>query len=113
MTSSKPDPAGQDAPADLAELAGPWRRRTDTGWRATPVGLVLLPAGRADPVTVAGSAVAVWELLAEPITRTDLAERLADRYGVEPATVQADLGSLLRPTARVACHRAEPVFPFS
>ena len=95
MTSPQPDQPGHDDSADPGELAGPWCRRIDTGWRATPLGVVLLPAGRADPVTVAGSAAAVWEMLAEPITRVDLADRLADRYGVAPATVQADLGSLL------------------
>ncbi len=89
MTSSEP------AHPDEPDLEGPWRRRIDTGWRATPVGLVLLPAGRRDPVTVAGSAAAVWNLLAEPITRTDLADRLALRFAVSPTTVKADLGVLL------------------
>ena len=104
MTSPEPEPAGRRSPAGLGdpddmgdpdEMAGPWRRRPDAGWRATPVGVVLLPAARTDPVTVTGSAAAVWDLLAEPITRAELADRLADRYGVESATVQADLGSLL------------------
>jgi Coenzyme PQQ synthesis protein D (PqqD) len=85
----------EPAHPDQAALEGPWRRRIDTGWRATPIGLVLLPAGRRDPVTVAGSAVAVWNLLAEPITRADLADRLADRFGAPPTTVQADVGRLL------------------
>ncbi len=106
MTSPEP------APAHQASLEGPWRRRIDTGWRTTPVGLVLLPAGRADPVTVTGSAVAVWDLLGEPITRTDLAERLADRFGVAPATVQADLDTLLARLVDLAA--IEPALePFS
>jgi hypothetical protein len=85
----------QPDPTDPATLAGPWRRRLDTGWRSTPIGLVLLPPHRPDPVTVAGSAVAVWELLAEPITRADLAGRVAERFGADPAAVLVDLGPLL------------------
>ncbi len=72
-----------------------WRRCVDTGWRATPLGLVLLPAGQADPVTVAGSAVAVWELLAEPTTRRNMAEVLSRRYSTDVAAVDADLEPLL------------------
>lgn len=101
VTSPEPDPAD---PADLVgptglddpvDLAGPWRRRIDTGWRITAIGVVLLPAGQGDPVTVAGSAAAVWELLAEPITGAELVDRLAERFGEEPAVVQAGLRVLM------------------
>jgi hypothetical protein len=72
-----------------------WRRRVDAGWRATPAGLVLLPADRSDPVTVAGSAVAVCELLDRPITEEALAGRLAERFELDPGPIGDDLRPLL------------------
>lgn len=93
MSPPAPDPRAR--PSQDAALEGPWRRRPEVGWRASLEGLVLLPPGGGDPVTVAGSATAVWDLLAAPTTRADLAARLARTYDADPDVVAADLGPLL------------------
>ena len=90
-----PLPRPDADPAASADATGPWVRRGDVGWRVTLDGLVLLPPRRSDPVTVAGSAPAVWDLLAEPRSTPELARSLAARFGADPATIEADLAPLL------------------
>jgi hypothetical protein len=90
-----PLPRPDADPAASAAATGPWVRRGDVGWRVTLDGLVLLPPRRSDPVTVAGSASAVWDLLAEPRSTTELAQCLSDRFGADPATIELDLAPLL------------------
>jgi hypothetical protein len=84
-------PAGSPTPVPAPR----WQRRADTGWRATLVGLVLLPGGRSEPVTLAGSAGALWAELAHPTTEEDLAHRLADQFDADPDQVATDLRPLL------------------
>ena len=90
-----PLPRPDADPAASEASTGPWVRRRDVGWRVALDALVLLPAGRSDPVTVAGSAPAVWDLLAEPRSTRELADRLAERFGADAAMIEADLALLL------------------
>ena len=65
------------------------------GCRAGPFGVVLLAPRDAEPRALAGSAVAVWEALAEPVSRDDLVADLAAAFRADPATVAADVPPLL------------------
>ena len=72
-----------------------WRRREGTGWRESLNGLVLMPPGADEPVTVAGSGSAVWNLLDRPRDLEELVSDLVERFDADPTTVRADLGPLL------------------
>ena len=63
--------------------------------RAGPFGIVLLAPRDAEPRALAGSADAVWESLAEPVSRDDLVADLAVAFGADPAIVAADVAPLL------------------
>ena len=63
--------------------------------RDGPFGVVLLAPGDEEPRALAGSAVAVWEALAETVSRDDLVADLAAAFGADPATVAADVAPLL------------------
>jgi hypothetical protein len=63
--------------------------------RDGPFGVVLLAPRDAEPRALAGSAVVVWEALAEPVSRGDLVADLAAAFGADPATVAADVAPLL------------------
>jgi hypothetical protein len=71
------------------------QRREDVLWRRSLDAVILLPAGATEPVTLAGSGPAVWELLTAPVSVSELARELAARYAADPATVEADVVALL------------------
>lgn len=58
------------------------RRADRVLWRATPGGVVLLSMTMPEPVLLAGSGAALWELFAEPIRLDEAAIALADAYGI-------------------------------
>jgi Coenzyme PQQ synthesis protein D (PqqD) len=72
-----------------------WRRRADVLWRRSLDGVLLLPSGAEEPLTLAGTGPEMWELLAEPISMPDLTRELATRYETDAATVEADLAPVL------------------
>lgn len=76
------------------------RRAQGVVWRRTMDGVVVLPAGAVEPIALLGPAANMWEMLAEPLTATELVAALADHYGVEPDHVtneiRATLDGLLR-----------------
>jgi hypothetical protein len=57
--------------------------------------VLLLPTGAEDVVTLAGTGIAVWELLDTWRTVEALTELLAPRYEADPAVVRADVGALI------------------
>jgi hypothetical protein len=57
--------------------------------------VVVLAPGAEDPVTIAGSGAAVWELLARPRTTEELVHELSARFSTDPATLAEDLSGLL------------------
>jgi hypothetical protein len=71
------------------------RRSRANLWRAGDFGVVVLGPSADDPVTLDGTAVAVWEALAVPTSRDDLVAGLAHRFGADAARVAADVEPLL------------------
>ena len=72
-----------------------WRRRPDVLWRRSLDAVIVLPADVADPLTLAGSAPEVWELLAEPRTLEALVTILAAGGATAPETVRASVEPVL------------------
>jgi hypothetical protein len=72
-----------------------FRRRQDLLWRRSLDAVILIPPGRAEPVTLEGTGPDVWALLAAPTTVGELARELADGYDTDPSRVEADLTPLL------------------
>lgn len=70
-------------------------RAPATLWRSGPFGRVILAPGDAEPVACTGTAAAVWDALAEPLTLEELATVLAAAFGTDMDTVTADVGPLL------------------
>lgn len=68
-----------------------WRRCPEVLWRRSLEAVVLLPPGLAEPVTLAGSGPALWELLVEPGTVAQLATVLARDHDADPATIESDI----------------------
>jgi hypothetical protein len=76
---------------------------TEDTFRRSPTVLVrrsldtvlLFPTGADDVVTLAGTGIAVWELLDTWRTVEALAELLASRYEADPAVVRADVAELV------------------
>lgn len=70
-------------------------RAPATLWRSGPFGRVILAPGDIEPVACTGTAAAVWDALAEPVTLEELAATLAAAFGTDVDTVTADIGPLL------------------
>jgi hypothetical protein len=68
-----------------------WRRHPAVLWRRSLDAVLLLPEHAAEPVTLEGTGVALWELLAEPATVAQLAAVLAEAHDADPAVVAADI----------------------
>ena len=86
----------------MTGAATPWRRRDDALWRRSVDAVVLLPAGAADPVVLPGTAAAVWDLLATPVTLADLVAALGAVYSAAPDTIAAEVAPLLARLADLA-----------
>jgi hypothetical protein len=72
-----------------------FRRRPDVLWRRSLDTVMLLPSATDDVVTVAGTGIAVWELLDTWRTVDALTEILCAQYRADPEVVRADVGSLM------------------
>jgi hypothetical protein len=70
-------------------------RATGALWRTGDFGVVVLGTRRADPLTLAGTGVAVWEALAQPLRVHELVDRLAARFGAPTSVVADDLAPVL------------------
>ena len=80
-TSSAPD-EGDDRPVVRAHGAL---------WRRGDFGVVVLGDGRPDPLTLAGTGVAIWDALDRPRRPRELIDLLAAEFGADPALVAADV----------------------
>ena len=72
-----------------------YRRRPDVFWRRSLDAVVVLPASADDVLTLAGTGVAVWELLDTWRTTEALTEILAEAYTADPAVVGPDVAALV------------------
>lgn len=70
-------------------------------WRAGSFGVVILPPGADDPQTLTGTGPAVWNALARPQDRAELAAALGREFGADTARVRADLDPLLDELVRI------------
>lgn len=78
-----------------------WRRREDVLWRRSLDAVVVLPAGTDEPVAIAGTGAAVWDLLEEPGTLDEIVEALLERYEADAAVVSHDVVELLERLAEM------------
>ena len=86
-----------------------WQRRADVLWRQSLDGVVVLPSGADEPLGLAGSAGALWNVLERPVSLEDLVKTLSNSYDAEPETVRRDIEPLLN---RLSSARAiEPASP--
>jgi hypothetical protein len=53
-----------------------------------------------DPVLVAGGAVAIWRALGEPLALGQLIDLVAERVGLEPGAIAADIHSFVEEALR-------------
>ena len=75
-----------------------WRQADDVLCRVTRDTVVLLRVAGApddDPLTLSGSAAAVWALLEVPATLASLSAELGDLYHADPDQVASDIQPLL------------------
>lgn len=72
-----------------------WVRAEEVLWRYTEAGVVLLPREAEEPVLLGGSGAKIWELLTEPLSLSELTDRLAGIYAVEPASIENDVHATL------------------
>ena len=64
-------------------------------WRRGDFGVVVLGEGRPEPLTLAGTGVAIWDALDRPQRRRDLVDRLAAEFGADRALVAADVAPVV------------------
>jgi hypothetical protein len=64
-------------------------------WRRSLDAVAVLPVDAPDPLTLAGTGPAVWDLLVEWRTVEELAAMLSAAYGTDPETVAADVAPVL------------------
>ena len=74
-----------------------WVRAAGTLWRNAGDTVVLLPEGGHDQahLVVSGSAALLWDLLADPVTLSELAAELAVIYEADTPRIEADLVPIL------------------
>jgi Coenzyme PQQ synthesis protein D (PqqD) len=78
-----------------------YRRSRDVSWRRSLDAVVCLPPGSSEPVTLAGTAPEVWDLLERPRSLEELASELAGRHGIDAETVANDVLPVLRRMAEL------------
>lgn len=105
MGGTRPQPEDSDAEAGPSLAKGGdgatgWVQPAGVLWRRTTTGVALLPPGAEAPLVLTGSAALVWDLLTTSHTLAEATVLLAERHGVEPAVVAADVVPLLDQLAR-------------
>ena len=68
-----------------------YRRREDVLWRRSLDTVLLLPPMASEPVILAGTGPAVWEVLAAAVSAAELAAELAGCFGADTVEVEQDL----------------------
>jgi hypothetical protein len=85
-----------DRDADREPAAEPrWRRCESVLSRHAIDVVVILPAGAAEPVSLAGTGALVWDLLAEPASLSELVATFTEVYPDDPGTIARDVAALL------------------
>jgi hypothetical protein len=64
-------------------------------WRRTADRVLLLPATEGELVSLTGTGVVLWDLLAEPTDADELCRTLASVYGADPRIVATDIAPVL------------------
>ena len=82
---------GSPPPADDPTIV----RAPGAIWRDGDFGVVVLGTAGHEPVTLAGTGVAVWDALDAPIGRRALVELLARRFAADPVRVARDVEPVL------------------
>jgi hypothetical protein len=72
-----------------------WVRADDVLWRRALDTTVLLPAGSASPVVLAGTGPRLWEEIADGGSVPELATRLSASFGVERDVVMRDIAPVV------------------
>lgn len=90
-----------------------FRRRPDVLWRRSLDAVMILPPASDEVLTIAGTGVAVWELLDTWRTVETLTELLATAYGADPGVVAGDVVPLIaefvdRNVLETAAHSGGP-----
>lgn len=86
---SEPDPRLSST------AAGRWVRSSRVLHRSGGFGVVALARDGVAPITLQGTGVALWEMLADPHTSAELISEMADRFGVETSVIGDDLNDAL------------------
>jgi hypothetical protein len=75
----------------------PILRLVDDGldWRAVEGEVLALDLGSAEYLSVNRSGAVLWSALASGISRDELVARLMERFGIDAARAQADVGQFL------------------
>jgi len=68
-----------------------WLRAESTLWRRTLDGVVVLPFDAPEPLVLRGPAASIWELLEQPMTRSELIDAIVTMYAVGSGEVDADV----------------------
>lgn len=77
-------------------------------WRDGEFGVVVLAGADAGPQTLTGTGRVLWRALAEPVRADDLATDLAREFGVDRATIVADIAPVLEELQRMGAVVEEP-----
>jgi hypothetical protein len=64
-------------------------------WRQTSDRVLLLPADDGELVSLTGTGLLLWELLAEPMELMEIADFMSATYGVTTDVVESDLVPVL------------------
>jgi hypothetical protein len=64
-------------------------------WRDGDFGVVVLGTSTSEPVTLAGTGVAIWDALARPRRRAELVELLAGHFAADADDVARDVAPVL------------------
>jgi hypothetical protein len=68
-----------------------WLRAESTLWRRTLDGVVVLPFDAPEPLVLRGPAASIWELLEQPMTRSELIDAIVTIYAVGRDEVENDV----------------------
>ena len=92
-----------------------WQRRSDALTRTSLDAVLISAAESSEPFSLSGPGLVIWELLAKPITTTELVAHLAASHNGDPAQVRADIEPVLTQLLdRGAIRRAaDPTVPNS
>lgn len=74
-----------------------YQRATDVLWRRASDRVLLLPCGEGDRevVSLSGTGVVLWDLLADRASMDDLTSTLAVAFGADPVVVATDIAPVL------------------